>query len=141
MIRRFLALCFPTIALLSGCQNNGEIGDLYGQWQLTQINTPDTLASPQHLFLAFQSQVFFARITGTDAHYSGTLKGSWRQSGDSLFLSFYSSEGQLASDAWYVQHHFGFGGDPADLRFGLQLSPRSMILTQEEASHWTFRKY
>lgn len=143
MIRHLFTLCFGVGLLLSlsSCQNDGDIGDLYGQWQLTDITTADTLVSPRDLYIAFQSQVFFAYITGTDAHYSGKLKGTWQQQNDSLYLSFYSTEEQIETDTWYIQHHFCFDGNPKDLRFGLRLSSSSMVLTNGKQSQWKFRKY
>ena len=136
-----LLVCRGLTLLDTSCQNDAYIGDFYGQWQLTELSTADTVAYPRNLFFAFQSNVIQAIITGTDAHFSSTIKGTWEQKGDSLFISFYSEPELLDANRQYLKVFFVMDGEPNDLRFGLQLSSQTLTLTQGNSSQWHFRKY
>lgn len=149
LFNRFRLFVSPHRLLLIGlmllsftsCHNEEYIGELFGQWQITEIHTSQKKDSPRNLFLAFQSNVIFARIAGTDAHYTSIIKGTWTQTNDSLFISFYSTEELKEIDRAYVNELFAMGGDPENLRFGMKLTDKSMILTQGNDNIWKLRKY
>lgn len=138
---RYLIVFLITIcSLLTSCQTNGNIGDLYGQWQLTDVQLPDSHIQTQDAFFAFQNNVIFCRML-TDAHYAGHFQGVWRQEGDSLLLSFYTHESQKEITQKYLMLYYYMYGDPNDLRFGIQrLDEERMILTQGDCC-WSFRKF
>ena len=137
----FLVACCLMLATgFSSCQNDEYIGDIYGQWQLTDIQTPDTTATPRNLYLAFQSNVVMARIVGVDAHYTETLQGTWQQSDDSLFLSFYCAEAQADYLQSMLRTLFVMDAPAGNLRFNCHLSSTAMTLTQGK-SQWQFRKF
>lgn len=141
---RFLLPFILTLMAMTGtlcsCQNDEYIGDFYGQWQLTDIQTSDTTASPRDLFFAFQSNVVWVRIASVDAHYTGGFKGTWQENGDSLFFSFYYDEIQTDNIRSELRHRMAMPGTIEDLRFGLRIDSRHMTLTRG-ADSWHFRKY
>ena len=128
---------------LTACQNDADIGALYGQWQLDRIERADTTATPTDLFLAFQSNVVFARFSGTDAHFSEVRQGTFVHDADVLRLSFFSTEDgtPLTTDA-YLNSRFLFSADLSDLRFTVtSLSASSMTLQGSDGGRWHFSKF
>lgn len=133
-----------TLLLLTSavaCQNDGDIGELYGQWQLTEVRSPQGTTKHTTCFFAFQSDVIFGRIL-TDHHYADTMEGVWKHTGDSLLLTFYVNDGNRETLERYLLHDFGMEGDPADQRFGIgRLDGSQMILHRNGDTFWTFRKF
>lgn len=143
MSHRFLPYILGLLTFtcsLSSCQNDEYIGEIYGQWLLTDIQTPDTVATPRDLFLAFQSNVIFIRIASADAHYSGGFKGIWSKTQDSLYISFIADEAGMTNITDNLRTRFAITSNANDLRFGLRSTSGSMTLTQGNSS-WHFRKY
>lgn len=135
-----LSLALTTV-LLASCQNDGEIGTLYGQWQLAEVQQGTaTITEPAEVYFAFQNNVIFGRIN-TDDHYADCIQGVWTNTGDSLLLSFYIDDNNASIVSNYLTQRYLMNGNPRDLRFGLEcLNDRRMILTQGE-KRWTFRRF
>lgn len=136
---------------MTSCQENGNIGDFYGQWQLQEIQTPEGNNTYNKSFLAFQTNVVFARIL-TDAHYADAVEGVWQQMGDSIRLSFYTGNSLHTTDLQdetarenvirYLEKDFGMEGEPENLRFAIeQLDGNRLILSRDKKYFWHFRKF
>lgn len=74
--------------LLVGCtQNNGYIGDIFGQWQLKEITDKnETIVGDGTLFMSFQNEVVLFRKMAPDGHGSGDYIGIFIHKNDSLHL-------------------------------------------------------
>jgi hypothetical protein len=137
----------PTLGLLAltaltACTNDGDIGDLYGQWQLTEYSVRDTCYTPTQSFLSFQSQTVQARVVYSDLHTAANLTGNYQQPGDSLLLQFYvlsDNIEELTVDA-LSQKYYGFA-TPRDLRFHLDLLNKNHLRLSAGGDYWIFRKY
>ncbi len=137
----------PTLGLLAltaltACTNDGDIGDLYGQWQLTAYSVHDTLHTSTQSFLSFQNATVQARVVYTDLHAAANLTGNFRHTTDSLFLQFYvlsDNVEELTADT-LAHRYFGFPS-PSDLRFGVDLLNDNHLRLSAEGDYWVFRKY
>jgi hypothetical protein len=129
--------------LPTACTNDGDIGDLYGQWQLTAVETSDSvLYAPSNCFLSFQSQTVQSRIVYPEAHVAANVTGNYQHVGDSLLMQFYlvnDDYENLTADTLMVRY-YRFP-TPRDMRFHiLNLDNKKLILARGDAL-WSFRKY
>lgn len=135
-----LTIALP-LMLLTSCQNDGEIGTLYGQWQLTtaQLETT-TITQPTQAYFAFQNNVIFGRVI-TDDHYADFIQGVWVNTGDSLLLSFYTDDNNADIVTNYLTHRYLMTDDPRNLRFGLQCLDNDRLTLTQGNNRWTFRRF
>jgi hypothetical protein len=129
--------------LLTACTNDGDIGDLYGQWQLTAVETSDSvLYAPSNCFLSFQSQTVQSRIVYPEAHVAANVTGNYQHVSDSLLMQFYlvnDDYENLTADTLMVRY-YRFPS-PRNMRFHiLNLDNKKLILARGDAL-WSFRKY
>ena len=130
-----------SLSLLPSCDVGDYIGDRFGRWQITSIQTPDTLASPRDLFFDFQAGVHIAHILHEADHRTTDLHGLARQEGDSLFIRYLPMDktGQSMRDD--LTRRFLIDDDYSDVRFRiLQLDGSRMILSRGER-RWELRSY
>lgn len=136
----FLALCLLTVV---SCQENGEIGDLYGQWQLTSIEQDQHTTHPDQLYLAFQNDCVFARITGTDHHFTYQLTGGFLHTGNILLLNLFIDDETEGADVMhsYISNMFCFPEPHSDIRLQIeQLDDKNLVLSQGNTI-WRLRSY
>lgn len=91
---------FLTVLVVPSCTNDGDIGDLYGQWQLRQYQRGDSVATFDEAFMSFQNSVVQMQVSNSDAHRSFSIWGNFQHVGDSLFLDFTVTaivKGEMAS--------------------------------------------
>lgn len=111
--------------LFVSCQEGGEAGDLFGQWQ-QQGNS--------NRYVSFSGSVVWLKST-TD----GNIFGNFQHRGDSLFIQFYSAEG-LTTDTTLVEDIFGFR-PLNDIRLKIDRLDGDMLVLSQEGRGWSFRKY
>jgi len=131
------------VCLISSCKEENDIGDLYGQWQITRIERGNTSLSPTRAFLAFQNDCVFARLIEVDDHYTVAITGGFRQMGDSISLCFYIDEENEGAEAnhSYLSEDFSFPEPHNDIRFEIkQLDSHNLILCQGD-NLWKLRSY
>ena len=94
-LKTFRLACFAAVvaALLSGCtRNNGDIGDWFGTWQMTELAVDgEPLPSYQDdIFWKFQNNVIeLIKVqTGLGEHGYDGRWGTWEEDGDRLLLRF-----------------------------------------------------
>lgn len=138
MARSYKYLLLAAMASLAACTNDGDLGDLYGKWQLVGTES----------YLNFEGRICQLQIASSDRHELTSVWGGFRYTADSLFISVATADyaaGTTGVDGLtspqLLQQFFGFTL-PADNRLRLQysLSPDRLILTQGD-SQWTFRHY
>lgn len=113
------------VGMLVSCQEGGEAGDLFGQWQQEGYGTR---------YVSFSGSVVWLKST-TD----GSIFGNFQHRGDSLFLQFYSVEG-LPADTTLVEDIFGFRS-LNDIRLKIDCLDDDMLVLSQEGRDWRFRKY
>lgn len=92
------AACF-----LGGCtRNNGDIGDWFGTWQMTEVSA-DGVADGKYaanVFWKFQNDVIsLVRVnTGVGEHSRSQVWGTWEDNDDYLYLNFTYSEDATPGD-------------------------------------------
>lgn len=137
-------ICFCLFCFFgSSCQENGDIGDLYGQWQLTSIQHDLEIKSPTGAFLAFQNDCVFARITGMDAHFTYQITGGFSQDKGILKLSFYIDEEKEGAEVThqYLSTIFGFPLPHNDIKFEIKQLDSSTLVLRNNDVIWQFRSY
>lgn len=90
IIRTHLIPCVCTLLfiLAAGCQNNGNIGNMYGMWKVTHIECENT-SLPDYsgnMFWSFQHCTVCVTLTGDYNVFQGY--GNWRIEDNTFFISF-----------------------------------------------------
>ena len=135
-----LLLLFYSFSL-SSCDVGDYIGDIFGRWQITTIQTPDSIATPTDLFYDFQAKVHIAHVLYEDEHRTLDLHGLARQEGDSLFIKYLPMDSTGNTMREFIAKRFLIEDDYTDVRFHiLKLSGSKMILERGNR-RWELRAY
>lgn len=129
--------------LIVACKEEDDIGDLYGQWQLTEVHLGTATQYPTRAFIAFQNDCVFARLTEVDDHYTEAITGGFRQYGDSISLCFYIDDQKEGAEIVhsYLSEYFFFPEPHNDIPFAIrQIDSDRLILSQKECE-WILRSY
>lgn len=84
---KILLLMIPMF--LTQCQNNGDIGDLYGKWKLHDISVQNTSLPTEYngsIFWTFQNST--VNIQNVQSMETADCYGNWRMEDGTLFLDF-----------------------------------------------------
>lgn len=156
------------IALNTSCTNDGDLGDLYGKWQLNSMEANTTNEDGETLhyyaewnyndndsYLNFEGEICQMQIANDKRHELTSLWAGFEYTADSLFISVELAdynEGTTGMDGLnapaLLKKHFGMIM-PFDeeyevyrnvLRFGYKLSSEQLILTNDTCA-WNFRRY
>lgn len=95
-MKRLLYIFTAIIAIgcITSCmQNDGYIGELYGQWRLEKIVSPDTTHACDTVFWAFQADIFSIRKVDYNSYVSMALTGLYRHREGTMQLNFYNRWG------------------------------------------------
>lgn len=123
------------------CDTGSEIGDRFGRWQITTIQTPDSIATPCDLFMDFQSDVHVAHVLFEDEHRTLALHGLARQEGDSLYITYMPMDGVGATMRDYLSRRFLIEDDYRDVRFHIQQLDGSQMILTKGNHRWELRAY
>lgn len=136
-------LLFALLATLTACTNDGDIGDLYGQWQLTSVQASDSsLYTPTNCFLSFQNRTVQTRIVYPEAHIAANVTGNYQHVGDSLLMQFYLVNDDfenLTADSLIVRY-LRFT-TPQNMRFRIDNLDRKKLILRSGETTWSFRNY
>lgn len=100
-MKHFIGITILTIAMccmssLTSCmQNNGYIGDLWGQWRLEEITTDKMVEECDTVFFSFQSNVFQVRKVIYSSYDYTAFTGLYERSDEMIkfdFLNFNSND-------------------------------------------------
>ncbi len=130
MNRYIISSLLLFFCLTSCVQNNGNIGDLFGLWNLKEIAQSDNINTtiPNTHFIAFQSSVVSLRLVDPHTSVAREAHGSYQRERDSIHLQITDGEQNLYES-------FGFEGPNTSFR--LTLSKKRMLLERDE-EQWTF---
>ena len=134
----FKASSITVSLLFSACTNDGDIGDLYGKWQL--IGTEQ--------YLNFEGKICQMQIVKADSHEIASVWCGFSYTADSLHINVATADyvaGTTAVDGLntteLLKEFFRFElPENSKLHFGYSINDKQLILTQKE-NNWTFRHY
>lgn len=152
--RPFFSICTPLFLLFyspfsllfllffsPSCDTGSDIGDRFGRWQITTIQTPDSIATPRDLFMDFQADVHVAHVLFEDEHRTLALHGLARQEGDSLYITYMPMDGVGATMRDYLSRRFLIEDDYRDVRFHIQQPDGSQMILTKGNRRWELRAY
>lgn len=145
-----ILLALVTLLSCAACQENGEIGDLFGQWQWQpETNVGD---AQQQIYLSFQGKVALVKRVNADNHTYQDVFASYQHTGHELSFQFASIKGSY-NDTLLIEQSLGFCPF-ADVRLDVvRLDAHELILEQASAGdsigsiapavgqRWRFVKY
>ena len=136
-----LSIPLLILLLLPSCDVGDYIGDIFGRWQITSIQTPDSIATPTDLFYDFQAKVHVAHVLYEDEHRTLDLHGLARQEGDSLFIKYLPMDdiGDTMRD--YLTRRFLIEDDYSDVRFHILKLDGSKMILEKGNRRWELRSY
>lgn len=84
-----MVLMVAVLAPTSCTKNNGNIGNLFGMWQIQsiEVNGQDATPTTETLYLAFQSNSLLLR-GANDTHQTNEVFGVFVHEGDKIQLNF-----------------------------------------------------
>jgi ribosomal protein S3AE len=123
MARFFKTTILICLVLLTGCQEGGEAGDLFGQWRMTDTH-----------YVSFSGSI--ARLHDTTA---GEVYGNFQHVGDSLFIQCYSVKAEKA-DTTMVEESFGFKPFQ-NIRVKIAALDNDQLVITKGSQTWSFHKY
>ena len=136
---------YPLISLifllLPSCDVGDYIGDRFGRWQITSIQTPDSIATPTDLFYDFQSKVHIAHVLYEEEHRTLDLHGLARQEGDSLFIKYLPMDNTGNTMREFISKRFLIEDDYADVRFHILHLDGSRMILERGNRRWELRAY
>lgn len=126
------ATCF------TACTNDGDIGDLYGKWQM----------EGRESYINFEGSICQMQIVSSERHEISSIWAGFYYTTDSLFISVAKADytpGTTAVDgknAEKLLQEFFDMELPADskLRFEYQVSDEALLLRQQSKT-WKLRHY
>lgn len=128
-----IILSAVTFILLTACtHNNGDIGDLFGKWQLQEVKNEKETISYNHIFYNFQHAVVILQYLES-THVVKDARGYFIHEQDSLHLHMVD-----LSDTVYI-HRFALP-DTA-VAFEIKKLTRNEMVLSHEGSEWFLKKY
>ena len=136
-----LSLPLLTLFFLPSCDVGDYIGDIFGRWQITSIQTPDSIATPTDLFYDFQSKVHIAHVLYEEEHRTLDLHGLARQEGDSLFIKYLPMDSTGNTMREFISKRFLIEDDYTDVRFHILRLDGSRMILERGNRRWELRAY
>lgn len=128
----FITLLSLVISL-TACQNNGDIGDYFGTWAVSEMTVDGTPApdfTPDITFFSFQNNIVFVERLVDTYDDLERYAGTWVDTGDVLRLNFTHSDDahQPGQGVYHAPDWLYFPENSViDLKF-LEKKSRSMTL-------------
>lgn len=125
--------------LLTSCQENGDISQLYGQWALKTSVINGENMEHDNLYFSFQGQVVWAKSVSTVNHTFNDVFGSFSHVGDSIVMNFVQKS-ELTTPQSLIEEKFGFS-DADNVRVRIKkMDSRELVLSEGE-NIWVFEKF
>ncbi len=140
-IPKYPLISLITLLLLPSCDVGDYIGDRFGRWQITTIQTPDSIATPTDLFYDFQSKVHIAHVLYEEEHRTLDLHGLARQEGDSLFIKYLPMDSTGNTMREFISKRFLIEDDYTDVRFHILRLDGSRMILERGNRRWELRAY
>ena len=140
-IPKYPLISLITLLLLPSCDVGDYIGDRFGRWQITYIQTPDSIAKPTDLFYDFQSKVHVAHVLYEEEHRTLDLHGLARQEGDSLFIKYLPMDGIGQTMHDFMTRRFLIEDNYSDVRFHILYLDGDKMILERGDRHWELKSY
>lgn len=138
MVRYFNSFILLFVLLLTSCQNEGNIGDYYGQWALKSSSIGGEMKDYDNLYLSFQGKVVWAKRVNASNHTYNDVFGRFSHSGDSLIMVF-SQQNEVTSPETLIEKQFGFA-NYKNVRVSVSITDEDMQMRSGN-NYWHFKKY
>ena len=136
-----LLLLISFLTLLPSCDVGDYIGARFGRWQITTIQTPDTIATPRDLFYDFQAGVHIAHVLYEAEHRTLDLHGLARQEGDSLYIKDLPMDSTGNTMREFLSKRFLIEDDYSDVRFRILKLDGSRMILERSNRRWELHAY
>ena len=140
-IPKYPLISLITLLLLPSCDVGDYIGDRFGRWQITTIQTPDSIATPRDLFYDFQAGVHIAHVLYEAEHRTLDLHGLARQEGDSLYIKYLPMDSTGNTMREFLSKRFLIEDDYSDVRFRILKLDGSRMILERGNRRWELRAY
>lgn len=121
--------------ILFGCtQNNGNIGNLFGQWQLKEIITQESSINPEgRLFIAFQNNIILFKEISHETHGYTIITGNYKQNDNILSVNLFEGNPDVLNCFLITNKK-----DPV---FFIKELDRNLLIIVQDGKEWIYRKY
>ena len=136
----FFLVVVNSLLLFCSCTNDGDIGDLYGRWQLTDMQVSDSTSQPDDLFLSFQSSVVFFSVSQYELHNATDYRGGFQHRGDSLIMKFVPLDGIGDNLSAELRNRLGWT-DRNNVRLHIDQLNKSRLRLSRGNDYWSFRAF
>ncbi len=139
MAKFYKYFCFVLLFLLTACQNEGDIGSLYGQWKLTNSHVNGENKLFDNIYFSFQGKVVWVKSVNADNHTYNDVFGNFQHVGDSLLINFVQKS-ELTTTASLIEERCGFA-DADNVRVLIRNLDSSELILLDGDNYWNFEKY
>lgn len=139
MEKFFNYFCFVLLLLLTACQNEDNIGYLYGQWLLKNSHVNGENKQSGNIYFSFQGKVIWVKSVNADNHTYNDVFGNFKQKGDSLLINFVQKS-ELTTTTSLIEERCGFT-DADNVRLLIKNLDSSELILSEGDNYWTFEKF
>lgn len=136
---KYILLFMLITVICTACQNEGYIGDLYGQWSLKKSCIDKQVTEHDNLFFSFQGKVIWAKRVNYGSHTYGDVVGRFEHCGDSLFMNFIQ-QNEYTSPESLIEGDFGFK-NCENVRLQVRTLDDSSLMLVSGDDYWQFEKY
>lgn len=141
MARFFKYICMLIVLLIlsTACQNEGDIGDFYGQWALKKSCVNEEVKEHDNLYFSFQGKVVWAKRANAVGHTYSDVFGGFIHQGDSLFM-YFIQQNEVTSPKALIEKEFGFA-DCENVRVQIRTLNASELFLVSGDNYWQFKKH
>lgn len=136
---KYSYILFFILLLFPACQNEGNIGDLYGQWALKKSSVNGVIKDHDQIYFSFQGKVVWAKNVNASNHTYDDVFGNFCQKGDSILINFVQ-KGDILTPASLIEEICGFS-DAANVRLLIKNLNSSELILLDGDSYWCFDKF
>lgn len=129
----FFLLCFVS------CQNEGDIGSLYGQWALKSSLINGQTKEHDNLYFSFQGKVVWAKSVNASNHTYNDVFGNFNQVGDSILMNFVQKS-EYTTTKSLIEEKCGFS-DADNVRVLIKELDSSKMILSDRDNYWIFEKF
>lgn len=139
MGRFYKYFCLLSFFLLSACQNEGDIGYLYGQWSLKSSYINGENKKYDNIYFSFQGKVVWVKSVNATYHTYNDVFGNFDHVGDSILFSFVQKS-ESTTTTFLIKEKCGFS-DADNVRLLIKNIDSSELILIDRDNYWYFEKY
>ncbi len=139
MAKFFKYYSIVSLFLFAACQNEGDIGSLYGQWLLrnSYVNGENKLFD--NIYFSFQGKVVWVKSVNADNHTYNDVFGNFQHVGDSLLINFVQKSEQTTTTS-LIEERCGFV-DADNVRLIIKNLDSSELILSDGDNYWKYEKF